>query len=251
MLENLQNSLGIILPIVVAHVLVLGAILFTIKRMLVGDTLKAVGRISEAESEIRKKEESMRQELEQMKLEFAAKRTTVEEDLQERREELERELAQSKSVTMEKAKRDASDLLDKAKKEERRQRDRLSQEMESKAIDFASKMFRLVFSERLNDALNRAFIDELIDALEDTDSAGITVDSGDTQFSASHEIDADQKKRLQEVLKNKFSIDVNISEKIQEELLAGLVIKLGSLEIDGSLLSRYQEAAAELKKDAS
>ena len=249
-MENLQHSLGLVLPIVIAHILVLGAILLTIKRMLVGDTLKAVGRISQAESEIRKKEEGMRQELEKMKQEFTAKRTTAEEDLQERREELERELSQAKEVTLEKAKREASDLLEKAKKEERRQRDRLSQEMESKAIDFASKMFRLVFSERLNDALNKAFIDELIDALEDTDSEGMTVDSGDTEFSASHKIDPVQKQRLQEVLKNKFSIDVNITEKIREELLAGLVIKLGSLEIDGSLLSRYQEAAAELKKDA-
>jgi F0F1-type ATP synthase delta subunit len=250
MLANLQDSLGVILPIVVAHVVVLGAILFTIKRMLVGDTVRAVGRIGEAESEIRKKEESMRQEIEQMKQEFAAKRTTAEEDLQERREELEREMAQSKEATLDKAKREAEDLLEKAKKEERRRRDRLAQEMESKAIDFAGRMFRLVFSERLNDALNRAFIDELIDALEDTDAAGITVDSGDTQFVASHPIEDDQKSRLQQVLREKFHIDVSIAERIQEDLLAGLVIKLGSLEIDGSLLSRYQEAAAELKKDA-
>lgn len=251
MLANLQESLGVILPIVIAHVVVLGAILFTIKRMLVGDTARAVGRIGEAESEIRKKEESMRHELEQMKQDFAAKRATAEEDLQERREELEREMAQSKESTIEKAKREATDLLEKAKKEERRRRDRLAQEMESKAIDFAGRMFRLVFSERLNDALNRAFIDELVDALIDTDSGGITVDSGSTQFIASHAIDADQKAKLQKVLKEKFGIDVSIAEVIQEDLLAGLVIKLGSLEIDGSLLSRYQEAAAELKKDAS
>jgi hypothetical protein len=122
--------------------------------------------------------------------------------------------------------------------------------MESKAVDFAGRMFRLVFSERLNDALNRAFIDELIDALEDTDAAGITVDSDGTRFVASHPIDAEQKNRLQGVLKQKFHVDVKIDEQINEELLAGLVIKLGSLEIDGSLLSRYQEAASELKKDA-
>ncbi|MFT5239858.1 MAG: F0F1-type ATP synthase membrane subunit b/b' [Candidatus Promineifilaceae bacterium] len=250
MLTNLQESMGVILPIVIAHIVVLGAILITIKRMLVGDTVRAVGRIGDAESEIRKKEETMRQEMEQMKKEFASKRAGAEEDLQERREELEREMTQSKEATVDKAKREAGDLLEKARNEERRRRDRLGQEMESKAVDFAGRMFRLVFSERLNDALNRAFIDELIDALEDTDAAGITVDSDGTRFVASHPIEPDQKKRLQGVLKQKFQIDVKIDEQINEELLAGLVIKLGSLEIDGSLLSRYKEAATELKKDA-
>ena len=37
-------------------------------------------------------------------------------------------------------------------------------------------------------------------------------------------------------------------EKVDEDLLAGIILKLGSLEIDGSLLNRYSEAAAEVKK---
>ncbi len=251
MTADLTETIRIILPIVIAHIVVLGAIMFIMNRMLRGDSDRAVKKITEAESEIRQKEESMRQDLEQTKQEFATKRASAEEDLQERREELEKEMSQQREQAIEKAKRESMDILEKAKKEERRQRDRMVQDMEGKSIDFAGKLFRLVFSERLNDALNKAFIDELIDALEETDAAGITVDSEDTEFSASHPIEPAQKARLESVLKDKFGISVQIEESIREELLAGLVIKLGSLEIDGSLLSRYQEAAAELKKDAA
>ena len=43
---------------------------------------------------------------------------------------------------------------------------------------------------------------------------------------------------------------IEINEEIKEEIMGGLLFKLGSLEIDGSLLNRYQEAAAEVKKTA-
>ena len=51
-------------------------------------------------------------------------------------------------------------------------------------------------------------------------------------------------------LAEKFDVQIKVEEKIQEDLMAGLVFKLGSLEVDGSLLNRYQEAAAEVKKTA-
>ena len=112
MQADLQETIRIILPVVVAHVLVLGAIMFIMKRMLVGDTVRAVNKIGDAESEIRLKEESMRNELEQHKQEFASKRASAEEDLQERREELEKEMTQVREQTIEKAKREAAARAD-------------------------------------------------------------------------------------------------------------------------------------------
>jgi hypothetical protein len=35
---------------------------------------------------------------------------------------------------------------------------------------------------------------------------------------------------------------------VNRELLAGMLLKLGSLDIDGSLLNRYREAAEEVKR---
>ena len=59
-----------------------------------------------------------------------------------------------------------------------------------------------------------------------------------------------QKARLERLLAEKFGVQVTVNEEIKEELMGGLVFKLGSLEIDGSLLNRFHEAAAEVKKEA-
>jgi len=110
-------------------------------------------------------------------------------------------------------------------------------------------VFKLVFSEKMNEHLNKTFIDELLDALSEVDSSSITVDAGDAQFTSSHPLLAEQKERLEKLLQEKFNVTLKVNEKIQKDLIAGLVFKLGSLEIDGSLTNRLQEAAAEMKKE--
>lgn len=247
----MQDTIRILVPIVVAHLVVLGVIVIVIRKLLVGDTVRAVNRIGQAEAEMRKKEESMRQEMDRHSQDLAARRKELEKELDARREETDRQAAQLKEQVVEDARREANELLDKARKNERRLREQVALEMEEKAVDFGGRVFKLVFSERMTAQMNRHFVDELIDALEQTDATGITVDAGSAEFVASHPLDAAQRQRLQELLARKFGLTMAIHEVVREELLAGLVMKLGSLEIDGSLLSRYQEAVAELKKDAA
>ena len=54
----MQETLRIMLPIIVAAVLILVAVIFIIKRLLLGDTMRAVARIREVEEDVQKKEEA-------------------------------------------------------------------------------------------------------------------------------------------------------------------------------------------------
>ena len=239
------------MPIVIAHLVVWVLVVLVIRKMLLSDTVSAVDRIGEAETELRRYEERLRQEMQQHEEELATQRRQAETDMSSAREKTEGEIQQMRDQIVEDARREAADVMDKARKSERKLREQVAFEMEEKAVDFGGKVFRLVFSDRLNEIVNAQFVDELLDALEETDAAGITVDASEADFSSSHPLEPEQKARLQSILADKFGINIEVNESVREELLAGLVMKIGSLEIDGSLLSRYQEAVTELKKEAA
>lgn len=239
-----------LLPIAAAHVVILVVIVLIIKKLLLGDTVRAVDRIGQAEAEIRKREEAMKQEMERHEQELEARKREEDEALARRREELEHEVARKKELAIEEARRESAEILDRARKNEARMRDQMEIDMEDKSVDLAGRVFRLVFSDRLNETLNDQFIEELLDALSETDASGITIDSGAVEFCASHPIKPEQKTRLKSILSEKFGITSEIEETVDGDLLAGMIMKLGSLEIDGSLKSRYQEAVSELKKEA-
>ncbi|MBN2301834.1 MAG: F0F1 ATP synthase subunit delta [Lentisphaerae bacterium] len=244
----MQDVLRVILPIVVANAVVLAVILFIVKKILLSDTMRAVERIRQVEAEVRRKEEDVRREVEEHEKEFSKKKAEAEEDLQKRRLESEAEVAAMRERTLSDARKESDKIIEQAKKNEERQRQQVLQEMEEKAVDYGSQIFKLVFSEEMNAAINTHFIDELLGALEEIDASSITVDCNDTAFISSHPINPKQKKRIETLLAEKFKTQIKVQETVKEDLLGGLILKLGSLEIDGSLLNRFNEAVSEVKK---
>ena len=71
----------------------LATVLVLIRRLLLGDTMKAVEKINQVEAEVRKKEESIRQEIEQHEKDFLQKKAEAEEALQKQKEQSEKELS--------------------------------------------------------------------------------------------------------------------------------------------------------------
>lgn len=246
----MDEALKSVALIIAVHVVGWVVVVSVIRKLLFSDTMRAVRRIGQAEAEIRKREDTIRQEIEAHEKEFARKKAEAEEEVQQRREASEKDILRMRDKMLDDSKKDAAKILEQAKKSEEKVKSQYALEMEEKMVDYAGDLFKLVFSERIGQELNRQFIDELLDALEEIDGASITVEGGDAEFIASHPILPEQKRRLEEMLASKFGVTLKVEEKLQEDLLAGLVLKLGSLEIDGSLLNRYREAAAELKKVA-
>ena len=246
----MNDMLPTLIPLLGGQVVVLAVMIVVIKKMLVGQTMSAVERIKLVETEVRKKEEGIRHDIEKHEREFAAKKVEAEETLEQRRAEADKEVEQVKERTLAEATAAGERIIEQAQKNEEKLRQKIAQDMEEKSVSYAGQMFELVFSEKMNDVLNRQFIGELLDALDEVESGSMTVDASDASFTSSHAIDAEQKARLEALLEDKFSAKVEVKEEINEELIAGMIFKIGSLEIDGSLLNRFKEAAAEVKKTA-
>ena len=143
---------------------------------------------------------------------------------------------------------EADKILGDAQLAKEKIREQLVRETSGKAVEYAGELFKMVISKNVGEKLNMAFVDELIGALSEVDETSIHVEANESEFIASHALDAAQKGRLEALLSEKFGAVIKINERIDESLLAGLIIKLGSLEIDGSLLNRYKEGVNEIKR---
>ena len=82
-----METLRMLLPVIIAHVCALAVTVFVIRRLLLNDTVRAVNRIKEVEAEVRKKEEGVREQIEEHEKEFAKKRAEAGEEMQKQKEE--------------------------------------------------------------------------------------------------------------------------------------------------------------------
>lgn len=246
----MQELLRVAVPIVAVHAVVLVFLVIGIRLLLAGTAKRAVLRVRQVEDEVRKKEEDIRREIEEHERDFAEKKAEAERQLQAHRDEARREAAHLKEKAVAEAKKEGQKIIEQAQKNERKIRDQIARQMEDKAVEYGGRIFKLVFSDLLTGELNGLFNDELIDALNEIESGSITVDSGAASVTVSHPMGEEQRNRLETVLRTKFRDDAVIEETVDDSLLAGLILKMGSLEIDGSLRNRYIEAVGEVKKEA-
>ncbi|MFC1453082.1 hypothetical protein ACFLSJ_07015, partial [Verrucomicrobiota bacterium] len=191
-----QDILKVVLPIVVTHGVVLVAIVFIIKRLLLSDTMNAVARIRQAEAELRKREDGIREEVEQKEREIAKRKQESEEELELDREKAEKEAAQLKEQSLDEAKREARQILDQARKNEQKVIQQAEHDSRVRAVEFAGQLFRLVFSEDITEAINRQFTDELLDAFGEMDAANITVDTDEAEVTVCAPMAEEQRSRL-------------------------------------------------------
>jgi len=250
MQEILKIVVPIVVPIVAAHIVVLAVLIVIIRQLLLGDSKRAINRINEVEAEVRKKEESIRREIDEHEKDFSQRKADAETEMVRRKELSEKEVGVLKEQMLADAKAESSKIIEQARRNEAKFRAQIAEDMEEKSVKYGVEVFKLVFSDRMSKLLHRQFMDELLDALSDIEGASITVDGAEAEFVAGQRLDEDQKERFQSLLKDKFGVEVEVREKVDHALLAGMVFKLGSLEIDGSLRNRFHEAAEEVKKSA-
>ena len=244
----MREVLMIAAPILVLHVVLLGAIIILVRLYLQGSARRAVNRVREVEEEVRKREENLRVEMDQHERDLAERKAAFEREIEGLQDEAKREAAHAKERAMTEAKREAQKIIEQAKSNEKKLRDQIMREMEEKAVDYGGRIFHLVFSDLLTGELNALFTGELIDALNEIEPGSVTVDTPDAHITTSHSLPEDVCGRLTAVLREKFHEKAEITQDVDESLLSGVVLKMGSLEIDGSLLNRYREAVREVQK---
>jgi len=243
-----MDMLKVVMPVVVAQVVVLVLLVVVIRRIILAHTTRAIEQVRQVESEVRKKEEGLRRQIEEHERELAQKKQEAETQLQRQKEEAEREVGRLREQITADARRQGEQILEQAKRNEASLRQQLAQEAEEKAVDYAGQAFQLVVSEKLSATINEAFIDELLDALEQVDSTSLTVEGDQAQFVTSHPLTPAQRERLEGVINEKFGVALTVAETVKPEVLGGMMFKLGSMEIDGTMRARIQEAIAEVKK---
>ena len=234
----------IVFQVVVFALLVLG-----IKQLLLQNTLKAAAKLRETEADLSRKEEIVRKRIEESEAEFRRKSAESQEALARAREGMEKDVAKSRDAMLEEARKERDKILDEATRSKEKLRMELVREAQVQTLEYAEKVYEMVFSEEVGKTLDRAFLDELLAALEEMDVSSITISAPAIEVTSSHAMDISHIQRLKDIVKRKFEVDLNVQETTAPELIAGIRIKLGSLEIDGSLRNRFNEAIEQLKSE--
>lgn len=231
--------------LIILIVLLFGGLLFFLQYVLTRNIRKATNRLHELSKDYAAKEEEANQLLQNAQREaksIVAKETHAAE---EAKNKLIKEGQDQKAQILKEANQKSAEITEKAQ----RNADFLRKEIENKINESAKEMINgLIHKVIPNDILNdvhQRWLSSSDEGAINFKHLKLPEDMKEATVVSAFELSAEQKEGLKKQLKKKIGPNVNLKYEKDPSLLAGFIIRVGSVVVDASLKYKVQKAMQE------
>jgi len=145
------------------------------------------------------------------------------------------------------AKDESKRVLGHAEGESEKMKDKMMAHAHEKAIELSIEMLKATFTDQGKETLQHQLISELIDEIKKVAKDKFTVKTKRVTILSASALKTDEKAKLAQILKDKMNSAVDIDESVDKDIIAGLIIKIGSLTIDGSIRNKLRKVIPYLR----
>ncbi|MBN1687896.1 MAG: F0F1 ATP synthase subunit delta [Candidatus Omnitrophica bacterium] len=241
----------IITAVIMIQAVIFIVLIFVLRHFMQGHVTGAVGHLRKLNDELMKQQSELRQKISAAEKEYQSKMAVIQREVStvqaEARQEAVKLVEEAKSRAMQERENLINDAL--ATKEKMRQE--IMAEMENVAITHSKELMGEFFSGELRRLVHECLVRDLVMSLREIKWEQYQIDTNVAEIKVAIILNEDLRMEIQTVLKEKTKKDFSFKEEVDTGLIGGLVLKCGTLVIDGSLTHRLNEAAARLKKETA
>lgn len=237
-----------IIGFVVAQILILGVVIALLRRLIFSDTNSAINRLTKLDNMNREKEKMLARKLEQAQKQIDEQKQGMQEEEQKIKAEARRAANQLHEDIIKKAKEEGDDIIRKAQAARDQIRTDAMVEAEGKMIDICAEILNKILSSVVQAQMNQKLIEEFIAELEKADLTKINSDVSEIEIVSMLPVPVGDQERIKKILDGKLGRSIRLYTNEDPKLLGGILMKIGTMVVDGSLAERVNEAAAQMKQ---
>lgn len=238
----------LIVSLILLQVLIFVGLIFMLKRMLTQNVVLATRHLDELNQDYTKKEAEASRQLEEAKQkaqDIVAKATEEAENLKGR---IIKESNNEGDGIVKEARAKSDEIVQQADKARLRLLSEIDQKIASEAIDRACELIQHALPEQFKRDAHSQWVEELIaNGFTNLERLRIPSDIREIKIVSAFKLNEIQHKALSKKLKDVLGHEVALKEEIDSKIVAGVVINIGSLVLDGSLKNKVQEHAKHVK----
>lgn len=239
-----------ILTVILFQGVIFMGLIFIMRQFMKGHVSGAMGHLQKLNEDLIKQQKDLKEKMSESQREHEMKMNKLEQDINSQqtraREEANKTIEETKTRALserEKIINEAVSTRDKMKLE-------VMSEMEEKSVQHAKTMVAEFLQGDLKTLTHENLVLQALEGIKDLPMESYQITPGQTGIIRTAEpLSEDLKKKISKVFQEKVKGEVVFKEEVDSELVAGIVLKVGNLVIDGSLVNRLGEAAARIKKE--
>jgi len=237
--------------LIIIQVITFALLVFLLRQFLYKQVTRSLGRYQQLNQENLTREGELKRTREEMEQELQAKIAQHNEEVGRLRAAAEVDAQKTQEEILAKSKEEGKRILAEAEAKKERMRANLVSEMEEKALDLASDIIEHILTAQVTQGINHQLIDELIEEIEKSDERRLQLDVETVEVAVPFPLTQVQQEKLKKILSAQMGRSVNVKETVDQEIVAGMVIRSGNLVLDGSLTNKLKGALAYVRESLS
>lgn len=217
-------------------------LIFVLRALFLKQLNSALKRLRELEEEALLRESQVKEELERIKQERIAEVQKGKEEAKRLIEQAKKDSETLRSKAESEAKQETQKILSFGNEEVGKLKQELKANLKEESIKLSVEILKYALTEKGRIGLQREFVSEFIQEAEKIEKERFTVKPNKANVITSFALSETEKTQLKNILQLKTgNNNLELIEKIDPEIIAGLIIQMDEFIIDGSLKNKLSK----------
>jgi F0F1-type ATP synthase delta subunit len=233
---------------VLVFFILIGFLAFILRWSLFTSTEGAVKRLNEDIAKVNAKQSELMRKLREADDELNRKRAEAKDLVDRMRADAETMTKQEREKIIQKAREESEEIIAKANHSKEKIRKEIEQDMENKAIHYGVTILSDILSQRSQSVFSQVLVEEFVEKLKTVDVSKINPSIQEMEVVTLVSLGDQHKTQISQVLNNRLNRQITLKASTDPKIGGGVVLKFGSMALDGSIRSLIREKAVDLQK---
>ena len=235
-----------LIQLIIVQVITFVAIVFVLRKLLYSESAKETLRLKKLKEEAALKQKELQQKIDEAQNAYKVKMAEAEEERRSFRTKSEEEIEETRKKIMAKAKDDAESIVKSALNAKEKKREEVAEEMRRKAPAIAARIFNDILSQDIKEAVHKELVKDVMDNIKKLDKTAFKSKIDKGEIVSAFPLSKNDKLEIESLIRLNLGYEVSLNEKKDGKLIAGMLIKLGTILIDGTLDNRLKQVERQL-----
>ena len=233
-----------LIAFIVINLVTFLAMVLVFRRVMISSSYDETKRLQALNLENAQKATELQEKIEDAEKQYKERLLKAEDEIRRLREKATQEAETVREQILTKARGEKDHMIDQAIGAKKKLREEIENELLDKSLEFSKRILMEILSPEHQKLVCEGILEEILSEMEKMDFAPLKGSAvKQCRVRTSHGLDARQRERLAGVLSDKTGEKISLEESVDKDLIAGVIVHIGSFMIDGSLAARFKKAA--------
>ena len=231
------------LPFLVLQVVIFIGLVAVLRRVLSRNVTDAAARLQDLTAEYGRRQEELKERLQESGRQYQEQLARAQVEADRIVSEAHQEAEASKAKRLEEARLESEHIVQQGIESRDALRKELERDMEKRSVERACQLVEDALPADLRREIQGRWLDELLrNGSAQFDRLKTEGAAQEVRIVSAVPLTKEQRETLHARLKERLSKSLTVTENVDERLVAGLMITVGSLVLDGSLAAKIRKA---------